>query len=206
MKPYPLASLNHFTVPCSAMRTSLHTVESWEVYRCWRIEGGITAASDPARRGRPPGGYNLLMDSPSRVTEMADVIRLSLAPVFLFSGISALLSVLANRLGRIIDRGRVLEKQLKEATAVEIAKLHDELAVLSKRASMIYVAVTLGVTSALLVCIVIATIFASVLLKINITIVVAIFFIAAMLVLIGALVAFLRDVVLATASLRIGPH
>ncbi len=137
---------------------------------------------------------------------MADVIRLSLAPVFLFSGISALLSVLANRLGRIIDRGRVLEKQLKEATAVEIAKLHDELAVLSKRASMIYVAVTLGVTSALLVCIVIATIFASVLLKINITIVVAIFFIAAMLVLIGALVAFLRDVVLATASLRIGPH
>ncbi len=146
------------------------------------------------------------MDSPSRVTEMADVIRLSLAPVFLFSGISALLSVLANRLGRIIDRGRVLEKQLKEATAVEIAKLHDELAVLSKRASMIYVAVTLGVTSALLVCIVIATIFASVLLKINITIVVAIFFIAAMLVLIGALVAFLRDVVLATASLRIGPH
>jgi transcriptional regulator of nitric oxide reductase len=71
---------------------------------------------------------------------------------------------------------------------------------------MIYVAVTLGVTSALLVCIVIATIFASVLLKINITIVVAIFFIAAMLVLIGALVAFLRDVVLATASLRIGPH
>jgi transcriptional regulator of nitric oxide reductase len=146
------------------------------------------------------------MDSPSRVTEMADVIRLSLAPVFLFSGISALLSVLANRLGRIIDRGRVLEKQLKEATAVEIAKLHDELAVLSKRASMIYVAVTLGVTSALLVCIVIATIFASVLLKINITIVVAIFFIAAMLVLIGSLVAFLRDVVLATASLRIGPH
>jgi transcriptional regulator of nitric oxide reductase len=137
---------------------------------------------------------------------MADVIRLSLAPVFLFSGISALLSVLANRLGRIIDRGRVLEKQLKEATAVEIAKLHDELAVLSKRANMIYVAVILGVTSALLVCIVIATIFASVLLKINITIVVAIFFIAAMLVLIGSLVAFLRDVVLATASLRIGPH
>ncbi len=146
------------------------------------------------------------MDGPSRVTEMADVIRLSLAPVFLFSGISALLSVLANRLGRIIDRARVLEKQLKEATAAEIARLHDELAILSKRASMIYIAVTLGVTSALLVCIVIATIFASVLLKINITIVVAIFFIAAMLVLIGALVAFLRDVFLATASLRIGPH
>jgi hypothetical protein len=137
---------------------------------------------------------------------MADVIRLSLAPVFLFSGVSALLSVLASRLGRIIDRARVLEGELKDATAEKIARLHDELAVLSKRANVIYVAITLGVTSALLVCIVIATVFASVLLSVNVTIVVAILFIAAMLVLIGALIAFLRDVVLATASLRIGPH
>lgn len=137
---------------------------------------------------------------------MADVIRLSLAPVFLFSGVSALLSVLASRLGRIIDRARVLETELKDAKEAKIARLHDELAVLSRRANMIYVAITLGVTSALLVCIVIATVFSSVLLSINVTVIVAILFIAAMLVLIGALVAFLRDVFLATASLRIGPH
>lgn len=137
---------------------------------------------------------------------MADVIRLSLAPVFLFSGVSALLSVLASRLGRIIDRARVLETELKDAKEGKIARLHDELAVLSRRANMIYVAITLGVTSALLVCIVIATVFSSVLLSINVTVIVAVLFIAAMLVLIGALVAFLRDVFLATASLRIGPH
>jgi hypothetical protein len=137
---------------------------------------------------------------------MADVIRLSLAPVFLFSGVSALLSVLSSRLGRIIDRGRVLEKQLKDATAEQISKLHDELGVLSRRASLIYVAITLGVVSALLVCSVIATVFASVLLRANITLIVAVLFIAAMLVLIGALVTYLREVFLATASLRIGPH
>jgi hypothetical protein len=137
---------------------------------------------------------------------MADVIRLSLAPVFLFSGVSALLSVLSSRLGRIIDRGRVLEKQLKDATADHISKLHDELAILSRRANLIYVAITLGVVSALLVCSVIATVFASVLLRANITLIVAVLFIAAMLVLIGALVTYLREVFLATASLRIGPH
>ncbi len=137
---------------------------------------------------------------------MADVIRLSLAPVFLFSGVSALLSVLSSRLGRIIDRGRVLEKQLKDATTDQISKLHDELAILSRRANLIYVAITLGVVSALLVCSVIATVFASVLLRANITLIVAVLFIAAMLVLIGALVTYLREVFLATASLRIGPH
>lgn len=137
---------------------------------------------------------------------MADVIRASLAPVFLISGISALLGVLSARLGRIIDRGRVLEKQLKDATAEQIAKLHDELAVLSRRANLIYVAITLGVVSDLLVCSVIATVFASLLLRTNITIVVAVLFIAAMLVLIGALLTYLREVFLATANLRIGPH
>ena len=60
--------------------------------------------------------------------------------------------------------------------------------------------------SALLVCSVIATVFASLLLRANITVVVAVLFIAAMLILIGALVTYLREVFLATASLRIGPR
>ncbi len=171
-----------------------------------RVASTVSYGCSPGFVGRVGPATICGMDSPSRITEMADVIRLSLAPVFLFSGVSALLSVLANRLGRIIDRGRVLETELKDAKADQISRLHDELGILSKRANMIYVAITLSVVSALLVCAVIATIFGSVLLKINITIVVALLFIAAMLVLIGALVAFLRDVFLATASLRIGPH
>jgi len=93
----------------------------------------------------------------------------------------------------------------RAANAAEIARLHDELKVLSRRASLVYVAITLGVVCALLVCVVIATVFASLLLHVNITSIVAILFIAAMLVLIGSLVTFLREVFLATASLRIGP-
>jgi 4-amino-4-deoxy-L-arabinose transferase-like glycosyltransferase len=145
------------------------------------------------------------MQSAARIAAMADVIRLSLAPVFLITGVASLLAVLANRLGRIIDRARRLEHELREANAAEIARLHDELNVLSRRASLVYVAITLGVVCALLVCVVIATVFASLLLHVNITSIVAILFIAAMLVLIGALITFLREVFLATASLRIGP-
>jgi hypothetical protein len=145
------------------------------------------------------------VESAARITIMADVIRLALTPVFLITGVASLLGVLSNRLGRIIDRARTLEQDLREANAAEIARLHDELAILSLRANLVYVAITLGVVCALLVCIVIATVFASLLLHINITTVVAVLFIAAMLVLIGALMTFLREVFLATTNLRIGP-
>ena len=37
-------------------------------------------------------------------------IQLAIAPVFLLSGIAALLGVMANRLARIIDRARMLEQ------------------------------------------------------------------------------------------------
>ena len=38
------------------------------------------------------------------ITSIAHVIQLSVAPVFLLSGIAALLNVLTNRLARIVDR------------------------------------------------------------------------------------------------------
>ena len=43
------------------------------------------------------------------ISPIAHVIQLSVAPVFLLSGIGAILAVMTNRLGRIIDRARVLE-------------------------------------------------------------------------------------------------
>src|SRR5256885_12816401 len=46
-----------------------------------------------------------------RIEEIARVIQLSIAPVFLITGISGLLGVLSGRLGRTIDRARVLAKE-----------------------------------------------------------------------------------------------
>ncbi len=40
---------------------------------------------------------------------VAHAIQLAVAPVFLLSGIGAILVVMTNRFGRIIDRARVLE-------------------------------------------------------------------------------------------------
>ena len=46
---------------------------------------------------------------PSPITDLARVIQLSIAPVFLITGIASLLGVLSGRLARLIDRARVLE-------------------------------------------------------------------------------------------------
>lgn len=134
------------------------------------------------------------------MSDIAHVIQLAIAPVFLISGISALLAVLSNRLGRTIDRARAL------AVASDDDRHHAELNVLSRRAKLIYRAIALGTSSALLVCCVIVSLFVSAVLEVPISRVVAAFFLAAMLALIACLLLFLREVFLATRILRIGPQ
>ena len=73
------------------------------------------------------------MQGDTDVQAVAHVIQLSVAPVFLMAGVSGLLSVLTNRLGRIIDRARIIEEELESAPAEERAFRHERLEVFSKR-------------------------------------------------------------------------
>ncbi|MEA2572646.1 MAG: hypothetical protein QOI24_4647 [Acidobacteriota bacterium] len=153
------------------------------------------------------GGSLLLLKVPpvERIADIAHTIELAIAPVFLLTGVSSILGVLSNRLGRIIDRARLLEDRLLHATGSDAQLMHDELDILKRRARLVYRAIALGTTCALLVCIVIATLFGAALFDMTITKVIAAFFIAGMIAMIGALMIFLREVFFATASLRIGP-
>ena len=135
---------------------------------------------------------------------VAHAVQLAVAPVFLLSGIGAILAVMTNRLGRVIDRARVLEERLEGASAEYLAILRADLAVLSRRAKLIGRAITLCTMTALLVCIVIAVLFLSAFLQFDASIPVALLFIAAMLCFFLGLLWFLREIYLATKSLRIG--
>ena len=137
---------------------------------------------------------------------VAHVIQLAVAPVFLLSGIGAILAVMTSRLGRIIDRARVLEERLDRAAPELLAALRADLAILSRRAKLISAAITLCTTTALLICTVIAVLFLSASLHFNATIPVTILFVAAMAIFFLGLVWFLREIYLATISLRIGVH
>jgi hypothetical protein len=137
---------------------------------------------------------------------VAHAIQLAVAPVFLLTGIAAILTVMTNRLGRVIDRARILEERLERASPEALGTLRTDLAVLSKRAKLNGRAITLCTATALLVCTVIAVLFLSAFLRFDASIPVALLFIAAMLCFFLGLLLFLREIYLATMNLRIGPR
>jgi len=140
------------------------------------------------------------------ITDIAHAIQLAVAPVFLLTAIGAILGVMANRLGRVIDRARILEGRLDSAPPAEGAAIRAHLKILSRRAQLINQALTCCTMTALLVCTVIAVLFFGSFVRFDITIPVSLLFIMAMVLLVMGLLWFLREVFLATASLRIGPH
>ncbi len=143
--------------------------------------------------------------TPDDIARIAHAIQLSVAPVFLLSGIGVLLNVLTSRLARVVDRARPLEERHELADAAAAAELRARLSWLAKRARLMNAAITMSTISALLVALVVALLFSSAFVRITLALPVAALFIAAMLSLIGALLAFLIEVRIATLTLRIGP-
>lgn len=143
------------------------------------------------------------MQSAASVTTVAHVIQLAVAPVFLLTGVGAILAVLINRLARVVDRFRVLERLLPAAGNDERAALDIEMAILSRRARLIHWAISLCTVCALLICIVIATLFIGSVMGADLSGTIAVLFIAAMLALIAGLLFFLREITLATGGIHV---
>ncbi len=138
------------------------------------------------------------------LTHIAKTIQLSVAPVFLLTAIGTMIAVLTNRLSRIVDRARVLEDRLTSLLPKEGAEIREELSTLSRRAKLINLAITLGTVCALLICLMIASMFIGVLLSFDLHVMVALLFVTAMFAFVGALLAFLREIFIAVKALRIG--
>lgn len=138
------------------------------------------------------------------VPQIARVIQLAVAPVFLLSGVGVIITVLTNRLGRIVDRARALEEKFARSDHAAAAELDVRLAVLARRARMVNLALTLATSCALLICMVIVALFTGELFRIDLSALIGTLFVAAMLAFIGALVSFLREIFLATDTVRIG--
>jgi hypothetical protein len=138
--------------------------------------------------------------------DIVHLIQSAVAPVFLLSGVAATLGVLTNRLARIVDRARALEDRIENRPGA-VVNLHHELEVLAKRSRYINAAISGCAISALLVALVVITLFANAFFAANLAASIALLFVGAMLFLIGAFGAFLIEVKIATAALRfMRPH
>jgi len=133
---------------------------------------------------------------------MAWAIQLALAPVFLLTGIAGLLNVMTGRLARIVDRVRQLSGDA--ASGGEPGRGVDPARrVLELRRHFSGIAITACTVAALLICIVIATLFVEVMLDAPLKWLVGGLFTAAMLALVVGLACFLREVHLAMRATRV---
>jgi len=130
-------------------------------------------------------------------------IQLAVAPVFLLSGVAGLLAVMAGRLARIIDRARDLEKRWAAMDEKALACARAEVPNLERRRHLASWSINLCTGAALLVCIVIVTLFFEEFFGMDLKWLAGAQFVGAMIALLGGLTSFLREVYLATHTGRI---
>lgn len=144
------------------------------------------------------------MPGDSPIADVAHVIQLSVAPVFLLTAVGTILNVLSARLSRIVDRSRVLAERLPSLPGPAREPVDRELALLVRRRHLVNIAMTCSTCAALMVAGVIASAFLGFLLRWKVAGAVAVLFILAMLFLVGALLLFLREVFIAATRVQIG--
>jgi len=140
------------------------------------------------------------MEPISSVETIATVIQLAVAPVFLLAGIAGLLNVLSIRLGRVVDRVRVVETRLfKEKHDEHRAMLQSETNSLWNRIRLVDWSIRTFVAGALIV-----ALFLSELSHFNLSAAIAFLFVCAMVLVIVGLLLFLFEVSISTSSIREG--
>ncbi len=135
------------------------------------------------------------------VITVSHVIQLAVAPVFLLTGIGAILTVLAGRLGRVVDRFRVLMERHDQPQPKVLLEMH----ILSRRARLVHRAITLCTMAALFVSIVIGALFVGSEINLDSSHLVSLMFILAMLSLISGLICFLREIYLSIHAFELPP-
>ena len=125
-------------------------------------------------------------------------IQLSVSPVFLLTGIGAMMNVLSGRLSRGVDRARALQERQEELSELE----QHEFRLTRRRLRLVIRSIELLSLSVLLISCVVAVMFLTVALEINLSAVVAPLFVAAMLLVTAASFCFLQEIKLASQQIQ----
>ncbi|HYZ48839.1 MAG TPA: DUF2721 domain-containing protein [Sphingomonas sp.] len=137
------------------------------------------------------------------ISSIAQTIQLAIAPVFLLAGIGAFLNVLAGRLARVVDRSRVLEELHARSEGEEHQRYVEELRIVDRRMRLCNTAIALIVTSAIIVCLLVALLFITRLAGLPFREAVALAFVLGMAFLIAGLLLFLYEINVALSYLRV---
>lgn len=137
------------------------------------------------------------------LSTVAATIQIAIAPVFLLAGIAGILNVLVGRMARVVDRARRIEELHPISTGPEHERHVWELRLIDRRLSIINMAIALCVASAVAICLVVALMFGAELAHLDIGGVVAVAFIASMLLLTAGLIAFMLEIRLSIRAVHV---
>lgn len=137
------------------------------------------------------------------IGNISTAIQLALSPVFLLTAIAGMLNVMAGRLSRIIDRGRALTEGRKGIDNASQAEIHAELKYLERRRHFASIAITACTIAALLTCMVVGALFLESMINAPLKWVIGTLFTASTLAMVIGLTFFVREVHLATRTIRI---
>ena len=137
------------------------------------------------------------------LTELIPILQIAIGPVILISGIGLLLLSMTNRLGRAIDRARILRQELRSGASGDETRTRGQLQILWRRADHIRRAIILSTVSALLAACLIISLFVVTLLRLDTGWLIACLFTGCLVALIGSLLIFLRDINQALLALKL---
>lgn len=134
--------------------------------------------------------------------ELIPVLQVAVGPVILISGVGLLLLTMTNRLGRLIDRSRLLLHEEQHASGPTRAALDRQITILGRRAVLVRRAIFLASLSVLMVAVLIILLFGAALLDLHVVPLLVVIFAGSMAALIVSLVAFLQDVQLSLQAIQ----
>src|SRR5687767_1488834 len=138
--------------------------------------------------------------------EIAGVLQLAVAPVFMLTAVGTIIAALNIRLGRAVDRRRDLEERLHRIGAEEMPSARDELGTIARRIRFVYLSILFAVVSGLFVCLLIAGAFIAAFVRTDISTTLGAMFVFAVLALTVSLLLFLREIFLAVSTPRHVPR
>lgn len=137
------------------------------------------------------------------LSELVPVLQVAVGPVILISGVGLLLLSMTNRLGRAIDRARILRGQWSLAEPLAQKRITAQLHILWRRADVIRQSIFLASLSLLLAACLIITLFVAALMRWDAGGILVCLFVGCLVALIGSLVLFIWDVNQSLAALRL---
>jgi hypothetical protein len=137
------------------------------------------------------------------LAQLIPVLQTAIGPLVMISAVGLLVLTMTNRIGRAIDRARLLTMQLPNAGPTGRSAIQGQLRILWNRAHWLRAAITLAALNALGAAMLVILLFFTALWQLETAWLISGLFVFCMVCQIGSLIAFLNDINKSLLALKI---